>query len=80
MGGSLSVLSPSFGNDLSYGRLIYLPTIIYFIELYFYFRVEEVVKGFMLLLEVDDNNGAVMTVTKKHGVQYRHGKPLSHKL
>ncbi|XP_052102191.1 15-hydroxyprostaglandin dehydrogenase [NAD(+)]-like isoform X2 [Mytilus californianus] len=42
--------------------------------------VEEVVKGFMKLLEVDDNNGAVMTVTKKHGVQYRHGKPLSHKL
>lgn len=42
--------------------------------------VEEVVKGFMTLLEVDDNNGAVMTVTKKHGIQYRHGKPLSHKL
>jgi len=34
----------------------------------------------MKLLEVDDNNGAVMTVTKHLGIQYRHGKPLSHKL
>lgn len=42
--------------------------------------VEDVVKGFMKLLEVDDNNGAVMTVTKHLGIQYRHGKPLSHKL
>lgn len=42
--------------------------------------VEDVVRGFMQLLEVADNNGAVMTITKKLGIQYRHGKPLSHKL
>lgn len=43
-------------------------------------RVEDVVKGLMELLESENNNGAVMTVTKHHGIQYRHGKPLSHKL
>lgn len=46
----------------------------------FLFRVEDVVKGLMELLESENNNGAVMTVTKHHGIQYRHGKPLSHKL
>ncbi|KAK3097311.1 hypothetical protein FSP39_008546 [Pinctada imbricata] len=42
--------------------------------------IEDVANGFMQLVETDNNNGGVMTVTKYKGIQYRHGKPLTNKL
>ncbi|KAK3096809.1 hypothetical protein FSP39_003518, partial [Pinctada imbricata] len=42
--------------------------------------VEDVAAGFLELVETDNNNGVVMTVTKYRGIQYRHGKPLTNKL
>ncbi|KAK3098193.1 hypothetical protein FSP39_017093 [Pinctada imbricata] len=42
--------------------------------------VEAVAAAFLQLVETDNNNGGVMTVTKYTGIQYRHGKPLTNKL
>ncbi|KAK3098763.1 hypothetical protein FSP39_022862 [Pinctada imbricata] len=42
--------------------------------------VEDVAAAFLQLVETDNNNGCVMTVTKYTGIQYRHGKPLTNKL